>query len=212
MQQNNRPILIGITGSIGSGKTTFCKLLEPQFDVYYTDKLAHQIINEIEVKNILIQRWGEGILKNNEIDRDAVANIVYKDTKELSFLNSIIHPKVLEQLQKIATSSSDDVIFIEVPLLFETKMEQCFDFVIMISSIIEERVKRIKIRDNLALEKIYAIISKQISDDSKIKSADHVVYNNNDLAYLKQQADLLVQKVYTLSKRRTIPFTCILNH
>jgi dephospho-CoA kinase len=206
MQQNKRPLIIGITGSIGSGKSTFCKFISRKYKVYSADKFAHQAILRKAVIDKLKQRWGSKILQGTKPDRDLIAQIVFNNKEEINFLNSIIHPIVLEKMQRLVEKCSESVIFFEIPLLFEAHLKDSFDHIITIVSSLEIRIKRIISRDNLTSSEIYSRLQNQLKDEIKISQADTIIINNDGLIQLEEQAKTLLKKIKTFQYRKVTPF------
>ena len=203
-----QPILIGITGNIGSGKTAFCKLLEEQgFKVIYADDIAQQKLNEPDTLRMLIKRWGKGIIKNGKPQRDKIAEIVFNNKSELDFLNSIVHPKTLSALQQIVDNSSDKYLFFEIPLLFEAGLEQCFDYIILVRAPREIRINRLLQKGKETKRQIEARINAQIDDQDKVPLCDLVIDNSGDLNELKNQLDSLLTKLKEIKPKEKIPFS-----
>lgn len=206
MQPNKRPILIGITGNIGSGKSTLSSYICDKYIVVNADQLAHEVLNSKEVMEKLIRRWGRSILKEKYPDSRMIASIVFKNKDELQFLNSIIHPAVLHAMQKIVEESRDDYLFFEIPLLFEAKLENCFDHVILVRTDQETLIKRISNRDKMDSSEVLLRLRNQMSDSDKIKLADTVIDNKGSISDLKDQAQVLLNKLHSIKYRRTFPF------
>ncbi|HQM79812.1 MAG TPA: dephospho-CoA kinase [Candidatus Syntrophosphaera sp.] len=204
----SQPLLIGITGNIGSGKTAFCKLLEEQgLKVIYADDIAQQKLNEPDALRMLIKRWGKGIIKNGKPQRDKIAEIVFNNKSELDFLNSIVHPKTLSALQQIVDNSSDKYLFFEIPLLFEAGLEQCFDYIILVRAPREIRINRLLQKGKETRQQIEARINAQIDDQDKIPLCDLVIDNSGDLNELKNQLDSLLTKLKEIKPKEKIPFS-----
>lgn len=206
MLQNKRPLIIGITGSIGSGKTTVCKIIEQHYPVYYADSIAHQAIEQENVVKSLINRWGRGILHNGIINRQAISRIVFQNKTELDFLNSVVHPAVLVIMQNIVDSTSDKIIFFEVPLLFEAHLKDCFDYIVLVTAEEEVKFNRIQSRDGLDEEEIKERMLSQINDKLKIKSADVIIYNNGTLLDLDLHVTKFLNEVSDIQYREIVPF------
>lgn len=102
MHQNNRPLLIGLTGGIASGKSTVSKWFEETGrKVVYSDKLGHEVLKEKTVLNILIKKFGESIILNGKINREELGNIVFSDKNRLNTLNKILHPIIRKKCRKL---------------------------------------------------------------------------------------------------------------
>ncbi|HOH82370.1 MAG TPA: dephospho-CoA kinase [Candidatus Syntrophosphaera thermopropionivorans] len=204
----SQPILIGITGNIGSGKTTFCNLLEEQgFKVIYADEIAQQQLNQPDTLKTLIKRWGKGIVKNGQPQRDKIAEIVFNNKSELDFLNSIVHPKTLSALQQIVDNSTEKYLFFEIPLLFEAGLELCFDYIILIRAPREVRINRLLQKGKETREQIEARINAQIDDQDKIPLCDLVIDNSNDLTELNNQLNSLLSTLKDIKPKEKIPFS-----
>ena len=203
----SQPILIGITGNIGSGKTTFCNLLEEKgFKVIYADEIAQQQLNQPDTLKTLIKRWGKGIVKNGQPQRDKIAEIVFNNKSELDFLNSIVHPKTLSALQQIVDNSTEKYLFFEIPLLFEAGLELCFDYIILIRAPREVRINRLLQKGKETREQIEARINAQI-DDQINTLCDLVIDNSKDLIELNNQLNFFFN--LKSIKQRKIPFSMI---
>ncbi len=204
----SQPILIGITGNIGSGKTTFCNLLEEHgFKVIYADEIAQQQLNQPDTLKTLIKRWGKGIVKNGQPQRDKIAEIVFNNKSELDFLNSIVHPKTLSALQQIVDNSTEKYLFFEIPLLFEAGLELCFDYIILIRAPREVSINRLLQKGKETREQIEARINAQIDDQDKIPLCDLVIDNSNDLTELNNQLNSLLSTLKDIKPKEKIPFS-----
>lgn len=169
---------IAIVGNIASGKSTVEKiLLQKGFQVYDTDKIAHEILEEN--KHLFPQA-----IVNGKIERKKLANIVFKDKGQMKYLESVIHPKVKEFIENIET---EETIFISVPQLFEAKMEDLFDKIIFISAPLEIRLERLMKRNNLTKEEALVRINAQISEEEKIPKCDWVISNKSSKEDLELQ-------------------------
>ena len=156
---------------------TFSCLELKGFKVYDTDKIAHEILeNSLEVK----QTFGT-------IDRKKIAEIVFSDSEKLKRLESIIHPEVKKELNKIF-SKDLEVVFISVPQLFETDFDKLFDKVIYVRANEKIRLERLMKRNSLSEEEGFKRINAQREDGKKEKS-DFVIENNSDFDNLRAQVD-----------------------
>ena len=169
---------IAIVGNIASGKSTVEEILQQKgFQVYDTDKIAHDILEEN--KHLFPQALFDG-----KIDRKKLANIVFNDKEQLKYLESIIHPKVKEFIENIENKGT---VFISVPQLFEAKMEGLFDKIILISAPLEIRLERLIKRNNLTKDEALIRINAQMSEEEKIPKCDYVICNNGDISNLHAQ-------------------------
>ncbi|MFO7660655.1 MAG: dephospho-CoA kinase [Candidatus Cloacimonadaceae bacterium] len=209
MQQNNRPKVIGITGSIGSGKTTVCKIIEADYPVFYADKIAHQVLEHKQVKKKLISRWGKSIIANDKLNRKAIADIVFNNQAELGYLNSVVHPVVLKSMQENVDKLNDKLIFFEIPLLFEADLRQCFDLVVLIIAKKQTRISRLQKRDHLSKNDIQNRINAQTEDEIKVKMADLVINNDGTLVQIQEKVKQFVNTISTYPYRDIRPFYSI---
>ena len=137
-----------------------------------------------EIKKILVDRFGKDIIVSGDIDRKKLGKIIFSDTAERKFLNELIHPLILKRIQKLIDDSSRKIIIIEIPLLFEVKLNDHYDIIINISAEEEIRKRRLKERDNLSSVEIENRIASQMADEVKIAGADITVFNNGSIAEL----------------------------
>lgn len=188
-------MLIGITGSIACGKTTIGNILKNMhFQVIDCDILSHDIIKKGQTGyDEVIHHFGKDILlQNEEIDRHKLGQIVFNDAKEKKILESIIHPKVIEEVLKY---HGDDLIFFEVPLLFETGMEKYFDATIVIETSKEIQIERLKKRDGLTKAEAIKRIEAQMTIDEKIALGDYVIHNHFAEDKLILQIEDIIKKL-----------------
>lgn len=206
MQQSNRPLLIGITGSIGSGKTTVCKLIEKKYTVIYADDIAHQILQQSDVINNLVARWGHVILNHNQLDRKVIAEKVFGNQPELEYLNNLVHPEVLRAMQDIVNNSKGKVLFFEVPLLFEANLQTCFDYIIMVRTSLETMFNRVAKRDNLSNDDVRKRLAEQMDDNIKAQTSDYIIDNESSINDLEIQVNMQLEKWVNIPYRVTDPF------
>ena len=167
---------IAITGNIASGKSTVEKILESEgFKVYDTDKIAHEIL---ETNPDVKREFGT-------TNRSQIAKIVFSNPEKLRLLESIIHPLVKQELEKIFNTESD-IAFISVPQLFETGFDKFFDKIIYVTADDSIRKERLMKRNSLSLEEAQTRINAQ-SELGKKEKSDFVIENNYDYENLKQQ-------------------------
>lgn len=187
-------MIIGITGSIATGKSTLSKYLkELGFIVINTDELAHQVLtfpHIIEKIEILINK---DVVEGGIIDRKRLGNIVFKDSDKLSILNEITHPEIFKLTKKFI-EKQQGVIFIEIPLLFETNFKELVDKTLVIYADKKEQIKRLIERNNLTENEAVNLINKQMSLQEKIKLADYVIDNSTTISEMKTRVLNLLKK------------------
>ena len=210
MQQGNRPLIIGITGNIGSGKTSFCRCLERLGkSVIYTDKLANKHLDDEAVIRELVERFGDSIIAKDTarpaINKAMLADIVFNDKQNRLHLNSLLHPLVLADMQALVVNSTSKVLIFEVPLLFEADLFECFDYIVLITAPPELRVQRI-IERGLTPSEAQARIESQIDDSLKITKSDMIVENCHDISLLEQEAKHLINLFRTITHKNVRHF------
>lgn len=191
-------MIIGITGSIGSGKTTAANLFKKHgFKVINADEIGHKIIkkNSAAYKKI-IKEFGKEILdKSKNIDRRKLGGIVFNDYGKLGKLNSIMHPVILNEIKNSIKKirNKDKRIIVDVPLLLETKAKNLVDKVTVVKADKKNIIKRLS--KKYSKDKIEKILKMQMPIGKKLKHADFVIDNNKDLGHLKNQIRRLSKKL-----------------
>lgn len=186
-----KPSLIGITGGMGSGKSTVSKILRHlNYKVYNSDVRGKELIGEVKsIRDQLESIFGDKIFNNNKLDSKALSRKVFKDDSSLQKINSIVHPEVEKDFNSwVASNPNDKYLFKESALLFETGAFRHLDKTILIIADKGLRIKRVLERDvDRSKKEIENIISKQIDEYEASKLADVILYNNQD--------DLLLPRV-----------------
>lgn len=204
----NKTLIIGITGSIASGKTEVVKLLTKKgYQVHSTDQLGHKALEIEEVKEKLADKLGREILsRDGQIDRNKLSQIVFRNKALLQYLNSVTHPQIFKLMRILIDQATSDYIFFEVPLLFEAELENYFDFIITVSTRQENQLIRLMRRNQLKPEDAKIKLASQYSNQVKEKKADYVINNNNDLNQLKRKVDQLIKILPTIKMKHKKDF------
>ena len=181
--------IIGITGGIGSGKSTVSKFIEELgFPVYDSDFWAKELVNVDEnLKSRVIELLGkESYDENGKYNRKFVAEKVFENQELLLQLNQIIHPAVKIHFENWVNAQNAEFVFKETALLFELKLnESCYQS-ILVTADENIRIKRVMDRDGRTYREVKEIIDKQMPEVDKVKLADFVIQNNTDLESLKE--------------------------
>ena len=181
--------IIGITGGIGSGKSTVSKFIEELgFPVYDSDFWAKELVNLDEnLKSRIIELLGEESYdENGKYNRKFVAEKVFENQELLLKLNQIIHPAVKIHFENWVNAQNSEFVFKETALLFELKLyESCYQS-ILVTADENIRIKRVMDRDGRTYREVKEIIDKQMPEVDKVKLADFVIQNNTDLETLKE--------------------------
>jgi dephospho-CoA kinase len=123
----------------------------------------------------------------------------------------LLHPLVLGKMQDIVDNSRENVVIFEVPLLFEAKLEKCFDFIVLITADESLRIARLSAERGIPAEASQTIMRHQLPDDIKIAGADIVIYNNSSIRQLENAAADFMQRIHSIPGRETIPFNQIID-
>ena len=202
------PILIGITGNIGSGKSAFCRLLAEQgFEVIFSDEIAQRQLDDPECLAQIISRWGSEVVSDGKADRKKIASIVFGNKPELEFLNSLVHPRALTALQNIVDNAEQKYLFFEVPLLFEAGMQHCFDYIVLVQASREKRLQRLLKKGNETRAQIEARMDAQIEDLAKIPLCNLVIDNKGSLNALKASVKEFMSRLDSIRHKDKIPFS-----
>lgn len=176
MKRNN--IKIAITGGIGSGKTTVCKIIkEKGYPVFSGDEIYAELLNDGKLTADIVKEFGNSVLNGSGgIDRKKLANCVFSDKEKLQILNSITHPIIFKEIFARAENFGG-VIFFEVPVLFEGGYQDLFDNVIVVLRDKKDRVEYVKVRDNISDEEVKKRIDKQFNYENAEFAQYYVIHN-----------------------------------
>ena len=190
--------IIGITGGIGSGKSTVSKFIEELgFPVYDSDFWAKELVNIDEnLKSRIIELLGEESYdENGKYNRKFVAEKVFDHQELLLQLNQIIHPAVKIHFENWVNAQTAEFVFKETALLFELKLnESCYQS-ILVTADENIRIKRVMDRDGRTYREVKEIIDKQMPEVDKVKLADFVIQNNTDLESLKEFTQQVIDEL-----------------
>lgn len=188
---------IGLTGNIGSGKSTVAKqLVAKGAALIDSDALARAATHDPEVLGQIVEQLGSDLVQAGSLDRQKTADLVFANPDALKTLNGIVHPWVRAQSQKLAEAFSQQtpapkLILHDIPLLYENGLDKTLDAVIVVNAPLDLRVARVKERSALSEADIRSRDAHQLALDEKVKRADYVIHNDGSLAYLEKQIDKL---------------------
>lgn len=186
---------VAITGGIASGKTTFCNYLrEAKYDVIQADDIAKELMqsnSDIQVQ--IIENFGSQSFVNGKLNSALLSKIVFSNAKNVLKINEIVHPYVIEELQKLMDNvlREKDIVFVESALVYEAKIQELFDVVVLIVAEEYRRMVRIRHRTNCSEEDALKRIKAQLPDNIKKKEADLTITNNGSLNHLISQLKTL---------------------
>jgi dephospho-CoA kinase len=193
--RNRKPLLVGLTGGIGSGKTTVAKVFKAMgILVFNSDKVAKEIVNtDKEVITAITNQFG-AVYDNNLLDAKKMASIVFNDKAALKQLNKIVHPKVAEYFIRWTQEHSSELILIkEAAILIESGAYKQMDKIILVTAPEEIRIGRVMNRDNVSEEKVKERINKQLSDKERHQYANFLIENDNDSLVIPQVLKIIEQ-------------------
>ncbi|WP_286316264.1 dephospho-CoA kinase [Romboutsia ilealis] len=185
-------IILGLTGSIGCGKSSLSNILKDNnIDIIDADIISRKIFEDEKLLDLVFEQFGDSIKnKDGSLNRKALGNIVFNDDNKLIELNSLTHPKikekVLEEIEKVKLYNKD-IVVIDAPLLIEGGYLEIVDKVLVITCNEDIQIKRIQKRDKCSKEEALSRISSQMSQKDKIKYADYVLDNSENLKELKEK-------------------------
>lgn len=192
------PKIIGLTGGIGSGKTTVARFIEDcGFPVYYSDDRAKTIVNDnSELKQRIKDLLGDDSYDENGLyNRKFVGEKVFNDDELLSQLNAIIHPAVRLDFEDWVNRQSKYLVFKETALLFELKLHvQCYKS-LLVTAEDNIRIKRVMDRDAKTYRQVESIMENQMPEKEKIKMADYIIYNNSNIDDLREQTERIIFEI-----------------
>lgn len=179
---------IGLTGNIGSGKTTIASCFEILgVAIFNADKEAKLLMNkDVNLKQSLIAEFGKEVFLNNELNRKYLSNLAFNDDLVLKRLNALVHPVVQDAFEKWSIQQSGAYIIKEAAILFESNTYQSLDAIICISCPEEIRLKRILKRDDLSEMDVRQRMSHQWAEEKKISLSDYVITNDNSSLVMPQ--------------------------
>lgn len=179
---------IGLTGGIGSGKSTIAKIFSVLgIPVWDADKHAKWIMeNDPELKQKLLFYFGEAVFDGNHLQRSYLANIVFNQPEKLELLNSLVHPAAIAQAEKWMKEQTSAYVIKEAALLFESGSVSHLDYVIGVTAPRALRIQRVMLRDQISREEVVARMNRQIDDGIKMKLCNWVIQNDQQQALLPQ--------------------------
>jgi dephospho-CoA kinase len=179
---------IGLTGGIGSGKTTVARVFELlDIPVYYADDAAKKLMQTNEsLKKKIIALFGEQSYRDGELNRKHLASIVFNDKTKLDQLNALTHPATIEDAEEWIKKQNSPYIIKEAALLFESGAAENLDYTIGVYAPESLRIQRVMQRDHIAAEEVMKRISRQMDEDMKMKLCDFIITNDENKMLIPQ--------------------------
>jgi dephospho-CoA kinase len=187
-------MIIGVTGNTGTGKTVICNLFEKWgARVISCDELGWQTLKEPHIVRQIKDRFEEAV-DGGRVDREKLGNIVFRDRDKLKAFNEIVHPDLLKRLHAAVKASNKQIIVVDGALIFEWKIENWFDYIVLLISTVEDKKKRLKDK-GIGEEKIRGRLDSQGDSSHFVKYSDFVIENDGDLESLKNNAKWVWDKI-----------------
>lgn len=198
-------IVVGLTGGIGSGKTTAAKLFRSfNIPIYIADVEAKLLMNTSKgIKQELIALFGEEAYLKDELNRAFIADKIFNDKAYLDKMNAIVHPEVRQHFKQWLERQNSPYVIKEVAIIFEHEQQSQYDLIISIIADKDKRLQRVLDRDKSTPEKVLAIMNNQMNDIEKAKLSDFVIVNN-DKSTLEYQVRKIHESILKHIKNSTI--------
>lgn len=191
--------IVGITGLIASGKSTVSNYIRKKgYVIIDADDISRNIT---KYKNIgydaIVKHFGQEVVGfDKELDRSKIANIVFSDKNKLQELNFIMHPIIFAEIEEQIKKNSDkDIVFLDIPLLFETGRNNSCDDIILVYCDEKTQIERIKNRDGKDENIAKKIISSQLDKNYKIQKSDYIIENNCSIDDVYKKIDILLEMI-----------------
>ena len=189
---------IGITGGIGSGKTTVAKIFEVLgVPVYYADDAAKRLMNEDgPLQQNIIDHFGAAVFENKQLNRSLLASMVFNNPEKLALLNSIVHPVTIDDAEKwmkqLATAGEEEIPYAvkEAALIFESGAQKKLDYVIGVHAPYKLRLQRAMQRDGLSKEEIEVRMNRQMDETKKMNLCNFIITNDEEQLLIPQVVEL----------------------
>ncbi len=194
-----KKIKVGITGGIGTGKTTLCEIIKSKgYTVLSADDIAKEIMaNDSSVKDLIKSEFGNEAYIDEKINTKFLADKVFTDEQNIMIINSIVHPPTISKMEEEmnTTLQNDKLVFAESALIFEAEFEAIFDYIILVTANEENKIKRVMQNKKLSRDEVIKRIANQMPDDEKRKGSDFVIENNSSLDEFKTKAGFVLSLI-----------------
>ena len=174
-------ITVGITGSIGSGKSVVCKLFAMLgIPVYDSDSRAKSLMNsDPQLAESLMQRFGKECFRDGTLDRKFLADRVFGDSGALADLNALVHPAVTRDFTNWAQAADSRYVIVESAIMYESGLDRVVDYVVAVTAPMQVRIRRAVLRDNSSEKNIRNRMQHQMDDEALTAAADFVIVNDD---------------------------------
>lgn len=200
-----KPFVVGITGGIGSGKSTLCnEFMKLGVTVIDADIISRQVVEPgTDGLSTIVASFGENVLSSDgTLDRTALRQLIFADVKKKTLLEEILHPRIRHQIAKQLARVSAPYCLLCIPLLVEGNRFENIQRILVVDCPVEEQTRRVMSRDNLTAGEVEAIMETQASREERLDRADDVITNNGDIDSLVDQVADLHARYLTLAASR----------
>jgi dephospho-CoA kinase len=196
MKKTLKKIRVAITGNIGSGKSTFSKFLsESGYPVIFADNISKEILaSDPDIRKEVIKDLGVQAFNGNKVNKIFIAEKIFSNTTSLRKINSILHPRVRKKIELLSKEyfNTHNIVFVETALVFESRIEDLYDYIVLVTADKDLRMNRILSEKRLSKKDFNQRDKNQIKEEIKMKKADFVFSNDGSLNELKHKAFLLL--------------------
>ena len=194
---------VAITGGIGAGKSKVSDfLMKEGFPVFRADDIAKDLMqNNSDVKKLIIQEFGDESYKDGKLNKKYLSDKIFNDEDNVDKINAIVHPIVMEKINELCEKefSISNLVFVEIPLLFESELQDFFDYTILVFADEDIRIKRTIERGNISEADVKKRMQFQIPDEEKKDKVDFVIENNSSIEDLENRTKLILLLLKNLS-------------
>lgn len=196
---------IGITGGIGSGKSTVAKIISNSgYVVLDADSIAKEImLTDESVRREIQSSFGEEAYKDGKLNRDYLATSVFTSDENIIKINLIVHPPTIKKINELLDNELEkkNLAFVEAALIYESEMDEILDYVLLVTASEKVRINRIINRDSLTEQQIVSRMKFQMPEDEKENLADFVIKNESDLEELERKTRFFLMLFESMSKQ-----------
>ena len=204
---NHRPLVIGLTGGIGSGKSTVAGIFR-QFGipVIDADVIAHALVapGQPALEEIIKAFGPDSVDADGVLDRNCLRKLVFSDPEQRRRLEAILHPKIRREIITLTTNIQTPYCIVVIPLLLETDQGDLVDRILVVDTGVDNQIARVTMRNGLPVDEIIAVITAQASRDSRLAAADEVINNDGSLDELASQVRAQHEKYLKIALKQTV--------
>ncbi|MCX7876374.1 MAG: dephospho-CoA kinase [Melioribacteraceae bacterium] len=199
-------IKVAITGGIGAGKSLVSNyFLNEGFPVLFSDEIAKDLMqNDVDVVKLIKHEFGDNSYNNGKLNTKYLSEIIFNNDENVDKINAIVHPIVVEKINELTVKlfQQHNIVFVEIPLLFESELEDHFDFIILVYSDEKLRISRTIERSKLTEDEVKKRMLFQIPDENKKDKVDFVIDNNSSIQDLENRAKLVLMLLKEIAKQK----------